>query len=98
MSAQKPKGDTKPLALGDTLRDLALLRASSVELGSVMQDTVSPIAPSSANVAKAVADSYEFAKQARAAVKTQRRGDLDDVGRRLEEVRHKLEQVQKGIN
>ncbi|KII92239.1 hypothetical protein PLICRDRAFT_465922 [Plicaturopsis crispa FD-325 SS-3] len=87
MSAQQ-----KPFPLGDTLRDLALLRASDIDLSSLVPAKTTP--PTDASVER----SYEFVKEARAAIRIMDRGDVDAQGARVESVREKLEDVVKGIS
>ena len=86
---------TSPLSLNDTLRDLALLRACDVDLTSVL--------PSESNTAEksevddTVERSYEFVREARAALKVLNRGEVDKQGNRVENVRRSLEDVLQGL-
>ncbi|KAH9924440.1 uncharacterized protein B0H18DRAFT_1012190 [Fomitopsis serialis] len=99
----KKKGN--PLPLGDTLRDLALLRASDCNLSSALpspsktvpSDTSSLAGGQSKDVNESVERSYEFVKETRAAIRLLHRGEADKQGGRLEEVRSRLEDVAKGL-
>lgn len=94
----KPK-DSKPLSLGDTLRDLALLRASDVDLSSLLP--VSSLTTSDSSKAESnvsVQRSYEFVREARTAIKMHDRADAAIQGDRLETVRNKLEDLLKGLD
>jgi len=102
-----------PLALEDTLRDLAILRASSVDLAAVLATTASapagpvstPLPTTTATAAAAsdtamdvsVSRSYEFARVARAAIKIRNKGDVEAQVERVNDVRGKLEDVAAGL-
>lgn len=91
--------DVKPFALGDTLRDLALLRASDVDLSALVPSNAEESSTNDINneVEKAVESSYDFVREARAAIKIHNRGDTDIQGKRVEELRGRLEEVQDGV-
>jgi len=83
----------QPLPLVDTLHDLAVLRASNVDLDSVLpRDGAAPDSN-----AESVKQSYEFMKEARAALQLQNRGDLGRHGENIEHVRGRLEEILKGL-
>lgn len=86
---------TNPLSLNDTLRDLALLRACDVDLNSVLPQGTTATEPTEAD--KSVDRTYEFAREARAALKLMNRGEVDKQGARVEDVRSTLEDVLKGL-
>ncbi|TFK75329.1 hypothetical protein BDN72DRAFT_511704 [Pluteus cervinus] len=88
--------DVKPFALGDTLRDLALLRASDVDLSTLVPPNAD-LTSSVNEVENAVGGSYDFVREARAAIKIHNRGETDTQGKRVEELRSRLEEVQDGI-
>ncbi|KAH9830724.1 uncharacterized protein C8Q71DRAFT_319795 [Rhodofomes roseus] len=102
MSAKK-KGN--PLPLGDTLRDLALLRASDCDLSSTLPSSSDPVPPEAPPAAgglsreanESVERSFEFVKETRAAIRLLHRGEVDKQGGRLEDVRSRLEDVEKGL-
>lgn len=81
---------TNPLPLPDVLRDLAVLRASDVDLNSLVptagsgQDTV-------------VESSYEFVREARGALGMHSRGKADTQGERVERIRSSLEELLEGV-
>lgn len=95
MSSSKPN----PLPLGDVLRDLAVLRASDVDLsdGTTFPDPESADNTNEADgTQKSVQQSYQFVKEAREALKVHQRGDLDKQGDRLDALRSKLEELRDG--
>jgi hypothetical protein len=85
--------DMKPLALENTLRDLALLRASEVDLNALlpMANDIRAKDATVHSVDATVESSYELVREARKALKAQNGGE------RIEEVRNKLAEVQRGI-
>ena len=95
------KKKSSPLPLSDTLRDLALLRASDCDLTSALishtaiQNTSST--HSDDDVELSVERSYEFVKETRAAIRQLHRGEVDQQGSRLEDVRSRLEDVSAGL-
>jgi len=89
--------DKQPLPLADTLRDLALLRASDIDLSSLVPDNNGGASSADTN-AKSVSRSYEFVKEARAALRVQSKGDLDRQGERVEQVREGLGEIVKGLD
>ncbi|KAJ7047822.1 hypothetical protein C8F04DRAFT_23223 [Mycena alexandri] len=93
--------DVKPLALSATLRDLALLRVSGLDVASLLPPTSTmqtPSLTSSDAVSEGtVARSYEFAEQARAAIKIYNRGDTEKIGGDVEAIRSRVEELSKGL-
>ncbi|KAH9023121.1 hypothetical protein EDB84DRAFT_478012 [Lactarius hengduanensis] len=100
-TAKAMKKDAPPLALEDTLRDLAILRASGVDLATVLAPTTASAVSVSTTTATAsdtsVARSYEFARAARAAIAISNRGDVEAQVERVNDVREKLEDVAAGL-
>ncbi|KAF8659215.1 hypothetical protein AX16_001876 [Volvariella volvacea WC 439] len=117
--------DAKPFALPDTLRDLALLRASDVDLSALVSshEQNSNQSPGSGSNSKldaradtlgeereqgavetasdidtVVEESYKFVGTARAAVKLHNRGDAEEQGKRVEDLRARLEEVKNGLD
>lgn len=97
---------SNPLPLGVTLRDLALLRASDVELSSLLPPPASA-ATRPANkdggaeqesVDSTVQQSYEFVRESRAAIKLLDRGDVDKEGSKVEDIRSQLGDVLLGLD
>ena len=95
---------TKHLPLGDTLRDLALLRVSDLDLSSLLPQTLSESQTvASQNDAEryaidsTVSRSYEFAAEARKAIRILNRGDVETQGGKVENVRSQLEDALKGL-
>lgn len=91
--SNKPKSN--PLPLDETLRDLAVLRATDVDLSELLPQSV-PL-DSESDVYHSVDKSYEFVKEARDAMKMYNRGKVEKQGERVEELRSKLEDVLKGL-
>lgn len=92
---------TQPLALSDILRDLALLRVSDIDLDSLLplDSTTSDtsIGTDKDNIDLSVRNSYEFASEARKAIKLLNRGDVDTQGGKVEDLRSQLEDMLKGL-
>lgn len=95
---------SKPLPLGDTLRDLALLRATDLDLASLLSSEVATPRDDSSNDAadeqginSSVERSYEFVSEARKAIKVLNRGEVDKQGVKVEDVRSKLEDTLRGL-
>jgi hypothetical protein len=84
--------DVKPLPLGNTLRDLALLRASEVEVSVLLPTPTTPVKDEGTSFDAAVEESYEFVREARKAMKIEMAGQ----GERVEAVRNKLEELLSG--
>lgn len=95
MSSNKPN----PLPLGEVLRDLAVLRASDVDLsdGTTFPDAESTDSANEADgTQKSVQQSYQFVKEAREVLKVHQRGDLDKQVDKLGVLRSKLEELRGG--
>lgn len=95
MSSTKPN----PLPLGDVLRDLAVLRASDVDLseGTTFPDYGSADNTNEADgTQQSVQESYQFVKGAREALKVHQRCDLDKQGEKLGILGGKLEDLRDG--
>ena len=92
---------TQPLPLSDILRDLALLRVSDIDLDSLLplDSTTSDtsIGMDKDNIDLSVRNSYEFASEARKAIKLFNRGDVDTQGGKVEDLRSQLEDMLKGL-
>lgn len=84
---------TSPLPLPDVLRDLAVLRASDTDLGSLVPTTGEGHVEGDG----VVESSYEFVREARAALGMHGRGEADTQGERVESVRSRLEELLKGV-
>ena len=95
MSSNKPN----PLPLGDVLRDLAVLRASDVDLsdGTSFPDAESSDSANEADgTRKSVQQSYQFGREAREALKVHQRGDIDKEGDKLDALHSQLEELRDG--
>lgn len=89
----------KPLPLSETLRDLALLRASDLDLASLLPKTSSsPSTNKQGNdIEVSVTLSYNFASEARQAIRIMNRGEIDMQGTKVESVRSGLEDLLQGL-
>ena len=97
--------DKSPLPLSDTLRDLAVLRASDIDLASFLppeETSGSSIEQTQSGdqgkELRAVERSFEFVKEARAAIRILNRGDVDEQGARIDEAREGLEEIANGLS
>ncbi|THH22142.1 hypothetical protein EUX98_g8238 [Antrodiella citrinella] len=91
-----------PLPFNETLRDLALLRSSDVDFSSLLSSidtspSTSPNADLVDDAQESVQRSYEFVREARAALKVLNRSEVDREGIRVDDVRGKLEDVLEGL-
>jgi hypothetical protein len=108
MSKPSSSSDTAPLPLTDTLRDLALLRASDIDLASILKSSAIPDASISAikptpvpvddEKETLVERSYEFVHEARAALRIVSRDDVNAQGKRIDNLRNGLEETIDGMN
>jgi hypothetical protein len=107
MSSSKAKvtkaATNSPLNLEDTLHDLAVLRASDIDLAAILASTMPASAPPNTTgtphpTDASVARSHEFAQAARAAIKIRNRGDVEVQGERVNDVRGQLEEVVEGLS
>ncbi|KAG2046491.1 hypothetical protein BDR06DRAFT_189316 [Suillus hirtellus] len=89
-----------PLSLHDTLRDLALLRASSVDLsGLIADDTTSSQASKEAEGAEeSTIQSYAFVREVRAALRMYNSGEAQKQATRIEKVQVELVDVLRGLS
>ncbi|KAF9233502.1 hypothetical protein BU15DRAFT_53802 [Melanogaster broomeanus] len=90
---------SKPLALGNTLRDLALLRVSNVDLSSFLPvETSTSAATESPEVSVSAARSHEFVDEARAALKVYNSGELQKKRAEVQKVQGELDEVLRGLS
>lgn len=87
-----------PLPLSDTLRDLALLRSCDIDLSTLLPSVSSTSAPDASEADALVARSYEFVREARAALRIMNREQVDEQGGRVEDIRNALEDVVRGLS
>jgi hypothetical protein len=90
MSSKKSKALT--LTVSDILRDLAALRANDVDLNQLHET-----APRD-ELDESVEKAQELATEARAALKIQSQELVDDEGKRIDELRARLEDVVLGLS
>ncbi|KAF8629143.1 hypothetical protein AX17_005729 [Amanita inopinata Kibby_2008] len=84
--------DTKPLPLANTLSDLAVLRASDLDLDSLLLARDSQPEPD-----YEVDGSYAFVREARMALRLHTSGEADTQGERVELIRSSLEKLVKDL-
>ncbi|KAG1742226.1 hypothetical protein EDB19DRAFT_1702862 [Suillus lakei] len=89
-----------PLPLHDTLRDLALLRASSVDLsGLISNDTASSQAPREVErVEEFTIQSYAFVREARTALRMHNSGEAQKQAIMIEKVQEELVDVLRSLS
>lgn len=88
-----------PLPLNETLRDLALLRSCDVDLSTLIPPNASTAAEAEQSEADATVErSFEFVKEARAALKIMNREEVEKQGSRVEEIRSTLDDVAQGLD
>jgi len=85
--------DAKPLPLSEILRDLAYTRVSDLDLSSLLpQSSAADVSPVLSDVDNFVAQSYEFVREAKAALKIHDRESAKAEGTKLEHIRSELEE------
>ncbi|KAF9264207.1 hypothetical protein L218DRAFT_256099 [Marasmius fiardii PR-910] len=90
------------LPLKDVLRDLAILRVSDIDLNTLLPSSspqkASELAQRELPIEESLQQSYEFVREARAAIRIRDRETLDsEVSRPLERSRAALDEVVKGL-
>ena len=99
----KKSADAQPLPLKDTLQDLAVIRAAEIDLSSVLQSFVenegaNASAPTqNAETEGSVKQSYDYVREARAAMRILHQGKADTEGGRVDAVRGELEEIVAGL-
>ncbi|KAI5123874.1 hypothetical protein M0805_005691 [Coniferiporia weirii] len=97
-------GDAKPLPLSDTLHDLAVLRASDINLTACLapEAAARPDSSPSTNMpdeqTQLVQRSFDYVRDARAAMAILQRGEVDAQGARVNQVRGGLEDILSGLD
>lgn len=99
MSTGKKTADSRPLPLSDMLQDLAILRASDIDLAATLRvPTVSsPASSPNDEVEMSLKQSYDYVREARAALRVLHTGRADREGERVDAVRSELEEVVAGL-
>ncbi|KAI0093136.1 hypothetical protein BDY19DRAFT_922258 [Irpex rosettiformis] len=89
-----------PLPLGETLRDLALLRSCDIDLSTLLSanKSTTTLAADQSEVDGTVERSYEFVREARAALKILNRDEVEKQGGRVEDIRSTLDDVEQGLD
>lgn len=91
---------SKPLPLSDTLRDLALLRASGVDFSRVLSQEPSTATNTteSSEVLGSTERSHEFVNEARGALRVYNSGELQRKCAEIQKVQGELDEVLKGLS
>jgi hypothetical protein len=103
MKVNLKNASAKPLPLNDTLRDLALFRASDVDLSLLLpQQRMEPDQPSGRQDGDDLGfwldRSHEFVREAKAVIRMQNRGLVETNGERVDGVRGELENMLKSLS
>lgn len=91
---------SKPLPLSDTLRDLALLRASGVDFSSVLaqESAANTNVTETSELSKSTGGSYEFVNETRGALRVYNSGELQKKREEIQRVQGELDEVLKGLS
>ncbi|KAJ7128880.1 hypothetical protein C8R43DRAFT_1026217 [Mycena crocata] len=90
--------DAKPLSLSATLRDLAFLRVSGLDVSSLVPSPETATSSTHETTDLSVERSYEFVQQARTAIRIYNRGEVTEhVGSGVEAIRTRVEELSKGL-
>ncbi|KAI6032759.1 hypothetical protein F5J12DRAFT_887651 [Pisolithus orientalis] len=92
-----PVEKSKPLALADTLRDLALIRASNVDLSNLIPDRNTGVTEDP-GVLKSVELSREFVAETRAALREYNSGDVQRKNVDIQRTHAQLEELLRGLS
>ena len=100
--ANTKNASAKPLPLNDTLRDLALLRASDIDLASLLPQQRAESDQTSGRQDKAdlgltLDRSYEFVEHGKAVLRIRNRGLVEKEGEQVDRVRGEMENALKGL-
>ncbi|KAH0827306.1 hypothetical protein J3R83DRAFT_3930 [Lanmaoa asiatica] len=95
MSSSKPK----PLPLSDTLRDLALLRASGVDFSSLLskEPFTGTNATESSELMRSTVRSHEFVNETRGALRVYNSGELQRKRAEIQKVQGELDDGIEGF-
>lgn len=91
---------SKPFPLSDTLRDLALLRASGVDLSSILarEGSTGPNTTESPELSRSTEKSYEFVNETRGALRVYNSGELQRKRAEIQKVQRELDEVLNGLS
>ncbi|KIK98556.1 hypothetical protein PAXRUDRAFT_133941 [Paxillus rubicundulus Ve08.2h10] len=87
---------SKPLALTDTLRDLALLRASGTDLSTLLPPQLATT--ESPELSSSTERSHDFVHEARAALRVYNSGELQKKRAEVQKVQGELGEVLRGLS
>lgn len=93
MSSKKTKGSAKFLPLADILHDLAVLRASGIEISESLLESSDDNHENTSTtpVAASVASSYEYTLAARKIIRLHDSNKVEREGARIEDLRSRIE-------
>lgn len=97
MATKTKEMTRKPFPLGNTLRDLAHLRASEVDVSGLLPTATTGVNDKKGTYEAEVEETYEFVREARKVLKMQNKGGVGEQGTRVEEVRNELEELLAGM-
>lgn len=91
---------SKPLPLSDTLRDLALLRASSVDFSGILaqEPSFGAHTTESSELSRSTQTSHEFVNETRGALRIYNSGELQRKHAEIQKVQGELDEVRKGLS
>lgn len=97
---QMSSSKSKPLPLSDTLRDLALLRASGVDFATVLsqEPPITANTTESSELVRSTERSHEFVNETRGALRVYNSGELQRKRAEIHTVQGELEEVLKGLS
>ncbi|KAF9219583.1 hypothetical protein BS17DRAFT_789028 [Gyrodon lividus] len=87
---------SKPLALNNTLRDFALLRASGVDFSSLLPTRTDTT--ESPDLSMSTERSHKFVDETRAALRVYNSGELQKKRDELQKVQGELDEVLRGLS
>jgi len=104
-AAHSKNASAKPLPLNDTLRDLALFRASDVDLSLLLPQQPVDLVERDQILGRQDVDdlgfwldrSHEFVREAKAVIRLHNQGLVETNGERVDGVRSELENMLKGL-
>ncbi|KAF9497290.1 hypothetical protein BDN71DRAFT_1414470 [Pleurotus eryngii] len=95
----KKSKDTKAFPLNETLRDIAILRSSDIELSKL---GLIPKSSSSQEVEGEVSDSvklsYEYVAEAKKVMAIANKGTVDSLADNVESLRGQLDKISQGLS
>ncbi|KAF4567763.1 hypothetical protein EYR40_006770 [Pleurotus pulmonarius] len=94
----KKSKDAKAFPLSETLRDLALLRSSDIDLSKLGLKSDSPSGQVDGDVSDSVKLSYEYVAEAKKVMAIANKGSVDSLADNVESLRGKLDEISQGLS